>query len=111
MPPGARRVHDVVLLGRRIHVAETADGMRAIAKAEVVKPAAVERYLASRFGEALEPVRIDMERLAESFEPDELESQGFRLYEAFRPEVPAGEKGWGAKGVLDTARIRALLKR
>lgn len=111
LPPGARRVHDVILLGRRIHVAETPDGMRAIAKAEVVKPAAVERYLMSRFGEALDSVRQDMEQLAGSFEPEELEAQGFHLYEKFRPEVPAGEKGWGAKGVLDTARIRALVKR
>ena len=31
---------------------------------------------------------------------------GFRLYERFRPEVPEGVEGWGAKAVLDIGRIR-----
>ncbi|MBV9811321.1 MAG: hypothetical protein JO326_01115 [Acetobacteraceae bacterium] len=41
--------------------------------------------------------------------PEELNQVGFRLYERFRPEVPAGARGWGAKGVLyrATNRIRA----
>lgn len=110
-PAGVRQVHDVVLLGRRIRVAETANGLRALAKGAVVNPATVERYLASRFGESLEPVRTAMEQLAATRSPDELEAQGFQLYEWFRPEVPAGERGWGAKGVLDVARIRALARR
>ena len=29
----------------------------------------------------------------------------FRLYERFRPEVPAGAAGWGKKGVLDLKQI------
>ena len=40
-------------------------------------------------------------------EPEELNRVGFRLYEHFRPEVPAGAKGWGAKGVLDLGKIRS----
>ena len=48
-----------------------------------------------------------MEELAGSMEPEKLNRIGFRLYERFRPEVPAGAKGWGAKGVLDLARIRS----
>ena len=32
---------------------------------------------------------------------------GFRLYEWFRPSVPAGESGWEAKGELDLAKVRA----
>lgn len=35
---------------------------------------------------------------------------GFRFYEQFRPEVPAGESGWGAKGTLSLDRIRAMAK-
>jgi hypothetical protein len=111
LPAGVRKVHDVVLLGRHLRVAETASGLRAIAKGEVVDPARVERYLASRFGEALEPVRSAMEQLAASRSPDELEAQGFHLYEQFRPDVPQGERGWGAKGVLDRRRILALIGR
>jgi hypothetical protein len=38
-------------------------------------------------------------------EPEELNRVGFRLYEQFRPEVPADVKGWGAKGELDLQRI------
>ena len=30
---------------------------------------------------------------------------GFRLYERFRPEVPAGAAGWSKKGVLDLKLI------
>ena len=108
LPAGVQRLHDVVLLGRHLRVAETPAGLRAMAKGEVVDPAAVERYLASRFGEALGPVRAAMQKLAESRSPEELEAQGFHLYEQFRPEVPEGERGWGAKGVLDIERIVTL---
>ena len=31
-----------------------------------------------------------------------------RLYEMFRPAVPAGESGWGAKGELDLDTVRAM---
>jgi hypothetical protein len=46
-----------------------------------------------------------MMELAKAFEPDELTEQGFGLYEEFRPEIPEGVKGWGAKGELDLERI------
>jgi len=109
-PIGVRKVRTVVLLGRQISVAETPDGLRAIAKGQPVKPESVARYLENKFGDALEPVRQDLQRLAASFKPHELEAEGFHLYERFRPEVPAGEGGWGAKGLLDTARIHALVR-
>jgi len=32
--------------------------------------------------------------------PDELNRVGFRLYEHFRPQVPEGVSGWGAKAEL-----------
>jgi hypothetical protein len=47
-----------------------------------------------------------MEQLAASLPPDDLNRVGFRLYERFRPEVPEGVVGWGAKAALDIARIR-----
>jgi hypothetical protein len=47
-----------------------------------------------------------MEDLAAQYEPEELNRVGFRLYEAFRPEVPSDVKGWGAKGTLDLTKIR-----
>jgi hypothetical protein len=52
-----------------------------------------------------------MQRLAASVPTEDLNEQAFRLYERFRPEVPSDERGWGAKGVLDLAKIDALAKR
>ena len=63
-------------------------------------------YLTRAFGDRLGEVRAAMEALAASLPPDELNRVGFRLYERFRPEVPEGVEGWGAKAVLDIGRIK-----
>ena len=68
-------------------------------------PASVRNYLARAFGDRLGEVRAAMEALAASLPPDELNRTGFRLYERFRPEVPEGDEGWGARAVLDVGRI------
>ena len=47
-----------------------------------------------------------MRDLAAALPPEELNRIGFRLYEGFRPEVPEGVTGWGAKGELRLERIR-----
>ncbi len=107
-PAGARTVE---LLGRQLHVADTGHGQRAISKGELVKPEAVERYLRGQFGDALDAVRAELQHLAARLSPERLNRKGFHLYEQFRPEVPADERGWGAKGVLDLTRIRALAER
>jgi hypothetical protein len=98
----------VSLLHRAVPCARTPDGLRAVSKGKPVAPDSVERYLQSKFGESLGDVENAMTALAAAFAPDELAERGFALYEAFRPEVPAGTKGWGVAGVLDVARIRAL---
>jgi len=49
-----------------------------------------------------------MTRLAKSMKPDVLADQAFALCEKFRPSVPDGEKGWGAKGALSLARIDSM---
>ena len=49
-----------------------------------------------------------MHELAMSWTPERLADEGFRLYEQFRPGVPAGERGWGAKGTLSLSTIAAL---
>jgi hypothetical protein len=68
-------------------------------------PAAVERYLAKAFGDHLAEVRTAMEALAARYDPVELNRIGFRLYERFRPEVPPGNEGGGAKAVLEIEKI------
>jgi len=102
-------VFSVALLGRAVPVLHTAEGVRAVGKDQApVEPASVEKYLKSKFGESLPVVRRAMEQLAQSRAPEQLAEEAFRLYEAFRPSVPAGESGWGAKGTLSLAKIYQL---
>ena len=49
-----------------------------------------------------------MMTLANAYRPRELAAEAFALYEAFRPPIPEGVQGWGAKGVLDLRKIRSL---
>jgi hypothetical protein len=102
-------VFSVALLGRAVPVLHTDEGLRAVGKDQKpVTPASVEKYLASKFGEALPQVRAAMVKLAKSRRVEALADEAFRMYEAFRPAVPAGEGGWGAKGTLSLAKIERL---
>ena len=101
---------EVELLHRAMPVVNTSEGIRATAKGEPMNPASVEKYLVSKFGDHLEPTTRAMSALAKSYRPAELADIGFKLYEQFRPSVPQGEEGWGAKGVLDLATIRELAR-
>ena len=96
------------LLGRALPAVNTDEGVRAVTKAKPIAPGTVERYLESRFGEALPEVRKVLMELANALDPDELAQQGFSLYEQFRPRIPEGVSGWGAKGELDLGRIGKL---
>jgi hypothetical protein len=98
----------VRLLGRDVAVAEGEDGaLLAIGSDGAPAPAApVGAYLSRAFGKRLDDARKAMEALAATLPPDELNRVGFRLYEQFRPEVPEGVPGWGAKGELRLAAIR-----
>lgn len=104
LPEGKARHVD--LLHRAVPVVRTPDGLRAVSKGNPVSPESVERYLEAKFGDELRAVEAAMRALARHFSPRELAQRAYGLYEAFRPEVPAGTRGWGALGVLDLARIR-----
>ena len=106
-----RRGKRVAVLGRQVPVVKTARGLRAAEKGKAGSATSVERYLKEKFGDALPEARAAMERLARAYEPDDLEEIGFSLYEQFRPRIPAGARGWGAKGVLDLDLIRSLADR
>ena len=49
-----------------------------------------------------------MTDLAASFESEALADAAYGLYEKFRPAIPPGRRGWGAKGELDLDLIRSL---
>jgi hypothetical protein len=102
----------VELLGRSVPVVRTREGLRAAAKGDAPdKPESVQRYLEGKFGDSLAAARQAMAELAAAYKPAELADAAFALYEEFRPEVPRGATGWGAKGVLDVGRVRALARR
>ena len=94
------------LLHRAVPVERTPDGLRALSKGKPIAPECVQRYLQSKFGDDLDAVERAMMALARSLPVDELAASAYRLYEEFRPAVPAGVRGWGAAGVLDLERIR-----
>jgi len=102
-----QRPKAVHLLGRDVPVVEEKGALRALDHDKAASPKAAAGYVERALGEDLAAVRKAMEDLASSIEAEELNRVGFRLYEHFRPEVPAGAKGWGAKGVLDLGKIRA----
>jgi hypothetical protein len=66
--------------------------------------------LESKFGDALPEAWKAMMKLASAFEQDELAQRGFDLYEQFRPQIPEGVSGWGAKGELDLDAIRKFVQ-
>ena len=100
----------IELLGRGIPAVKTPKGMRASIKGEEIDPESVETYLKQKFKDDLNDARSAMEKLAKAHTPKQLESKAYDLYEKFRPKIPEGTKGWGAKGELDLDYIRSLAK-
>jgi hypothetical protein len=98
----------IEICGRQVPAINTTDGVRAVIKNQPIEAKSVERYLESKFGESLGSARSAMRDLAKAFRPEQLRTNAFRLYEEFRPAIPEGVKGWGAKGDVDINRIRSL---
>lgn len=98
----------VEICGRPVPAVKTPAGIRAVIKDKPIVPEPVEHYLKAKFGEHLETVRKTMSQLAKSLSAEELKKEAFPLYEKFRPQIPAGTAGWGAKGKLDLLLIRSL---
>ncbi|MBD3237568.1 MAG: hypothetical protein GF330_12750 [Candidatus Eisenbacteria bacterium] len=100
----------VELCGRTVPAQETDDGVRAVVKDQPVDPEKTTAYLKQKFGDDLARVRKAMEKLACAHDLDELSEIAFALYEKFRPAIPPGRRGWGAKGDLDLAQIRRMAR-
>ena len=104
------KIEFIELLGRGVPAVKTPQGLRAAIKGEEIDADSVQRYLEQKFGEDLDESRAAMEKLAKAYTPKQLESKAYDLYEKFRPEIPEGKKGWGAKGDLDLGYIVLLTK-
>lgn len=100
----------IEILGRGVPAVKTPQGLRAAVGGEPIRAESVQTYLEQKFKEDLDEVRAAMEQLAKSYPPKELEQKAYGLYEKFRPEIPEGKRGWGAKGELDLNTIRSLSK-
>jgi hypothetical protein len=98
----------VEILGRSVPAVNTTDGVRAVTKNKPIDAKGGERYLESKFGDSLGTARAAMRDLVKAFRPEHLSKNAFALYEKFRPSIPEGATGWGAKGKLDIDRIRSL---
>jgi len=103
-------VEYIDILGRGIPAIRTPQGLRAALDGEVIRAESVETYLQKKFRADLDEARAAMQTLAEAHTPEELASRAYDLYQKFRPEIPGGTKGWGAKGELDLDFIRSLAK-
>jgi hypothetical protein len=101
----------VEVCGREVPAVVASGGVRAVSRGKPVQPGRVEAYLKGKFGDRLAAARRAMERLAKCLSPEELAARAYPLYEQFRPDIPAGVKGWGAKGELDLGRITRLASR
>ncbi len=102
---------NVDLLHRAVPVVSTASGLRAVSKGRPISAASVERYLESKFGDNLGSAMRAMVKLAQSMPTEEIAARAYRLYEEFRPAIPAGVTGWGAAGELDLDLIEGLSER
>ena len=100
----------IEVLGRPVPAANTEDGILAVRGNKPLDPDSVRSYLEDKFGEDLKAVRSAMQKLAKAYTPQELAHDAYRLYERFRPDIPAGKRGWGAKGDLDLGLIVRLAK-
>ena len=98
----------VRLCGRPVPAKNTDQGVRAVSGDTPIDPDSTAKYLSQKFGDDLKSAKEAMEALARAYEPDDLAGGAFALYETFRPEIPGGKQGWGAKGTLDLRPIRSL---
>lgn len=100
----------VEVVGRPVPAKNTKDGVRAVTGDRPIDPDDVQRYLESKFGDDLAASEAAMMKLAKAYKPKDLAAEAYSLYERFRPKIPEGVKGWGAKGKLDLGLIARLAK-
>ena len=96
----AAGVFAVALLGRAVPVLHTDEGLRAVGKDQKpVSPASVEKYLKSKFGDALPAVRAAMMTLAKSRSPERCwRTMRFTSTSSSDPACRPVSRGGGRRG-------------
>jgi len=98
----------VEVCGRPLPAKTTEDGIFMVINDKPIDDDAVREYLEQKLDEDLQTIRNAFDELAAFFTPEDLRSHACSLYEQFRPQMPPGRTGWGAKGQLDLEPIRSL---
>jgi hypothetical protein len=98
----------VDLLHRAVPAKHTDEGLRALSGESPIRPESVQKYLEGKFDDALGDVSKAMPELGKSLPASQLAEKAYNLYEKFRPEIPPGQKGWGASDKLDLDLIRKM---
>jgi hypothetical protein len=101
----------IEVCGRAVPATNTEDGIRAVRGRKPIDPDSVRRYLGNKFGDDLKAVRSAMRKVARALQPKELAERAYPLDEQFRPDIPGGKRGWGAKGDLDLGLIVPMAER
>ena len=92
-------VFSVALLGRAVPVLHTDEGLRAVGKDQKpVTPESVEKYLKSKFGEALPAVRAAMVKLAKSRPRRDWRRRRFGCTSSSGPGFRRVNRGGGRRG-------------
>ncbi len=100
----------VNFLHRAVPVRRLPEGVRALSKDRPINPESVCRHLESKYGGSLSEASNVMRALARPMTPRVLSREAHGLYEDFRPEIPKGVEGWGAKRRLNLDAIRAMAR-
>ncbi len=101
----------VELLDRAVPAKRSKGGLRALSKGRPVEPESVSKYLEDKLGDGLSDARKAMTQLARAYPPKALSECAYDLYVEFRPNVPGGKRGWGAKGRLSLRKIVKMAAR
>lgn len=110
----AKAVDQVAFVGMRPFVTHEDGQLRGVLSREVVPPRQYETSVARKLGEAYPQVLRLMERLADSLPPQELNAQGYHLWEQFAPMVRDADghesrPHFGQRGVFDPAKVERLI--
>lgn len=103
-------LEQVEVFGTKLSTKRTPEGhvLAVDPSGKPIAPAPVLAYLKRAFGSNFGAVKGAMEALAQAYSKEDIGRMGYNLYEKFRPAVPEGGRGWGAKGLLDLSHLAQL---